>query len=168
MLGGVSWVWWLIGTFGIAGTIALAIFAPSALMLVWNAISKVLVWMLQTRVGCAILAFIIAFLIADIHRSRLDEASWKKQIAAFEAAQTQRDADIAADVRKTVTDELAKDQKADVIDVQEKKDFEQHLDPAKACLVGDDAVGLRNRGPRRLEGQHLKGLRKARAHRGGA
>jgi hypothetical protein len=104
---GIGWLWWLIGTFGIAGTVALVALAPAAIPMVVQTIVRVVGYLLSTRWGCALLAALVAYAVADIARSRMDHAAFEKEKQAFEQAQVARDTRIAQETRDEVWKEIA-------------------------------------------------------------
>lgn len=140
---GVSWVWWLLGTFGVAGTVALAIFAPTVLAVIWRIIAK----LFQTRIGCAAIVGLLVFVAADIHRSRLDQAELEAQKAAFDLKQKQRDETVAADTLKAVNIALEKQKEAFASIDKDAKEFKDALPPVPSTgnpfAVGPDACRLR-------------------------
>lgn len=145
---GISWLWWALGTFGITGTILLAIFAPTILFSVGRFLLALLRAMVRTRVGVAILVAAVVFVGADIHRSRLDQKELEQQKAEFEAKQKQRDATIAADTQKAVEAALAKQTADNAAIDKEVGDFKHDLPPIPATgnsfAVGSDACKLRS------------------------
>jgi hypothetical protein len=143
----LEWFWWIFATFGIVGIVALWIFAPTAATLIGKAILAFFKFVFGYRIGCAIVAAILAFLAADYHRARLDEADWKKQTAAFDAAQQKRDIQIDANARASVRAEIDAEQQASIVTDKQKDDFDVSLKPLPAtdnvCRVGADLVKLR-------------------------
>lgn len=101
---GVSWLWYLIGTVGIGGTIALAVLAPATLA---SAIPMLLRFFFGTRVGVGLLSGSLAFMAADIHRSTKDAAWWKSEKASMVEAARKRDTKIAEDTAEEVRKEMA-------------------------------------------------------------
>lgn len=154
----LKWVWWGIATFGVAGSIALFVFAPSAGLILVNAVGKVLRFIISTRIGCAALAGVVVFFATDYHRARLDEQDWARQVAKFEAAQTARDAKIDQLTREAVQKELDAETVASTIVDKQKDAFDASLKPLaptdRVCVVGADVIQLRLiAGSREAQGQ---------------
>jgi hypothetical protein len=76
---GIAWVYWLVGTLGLAGTIAAFWFFPVVAMSVAKFLAT---FLFTTRIGNIILAAGLAFMIADINRSQRDAAEYAEQTAA--------------------------------------------------------------------------------------
>lgn len=166
---GISWVWWLLGTLGIGGTVALFFLAPVAFQVVLGVGGKVFRWLLSTRIGCALMAAVVAFVVADIHRSRLDAEDWKQRVAQFEAAQDARDKRIADDTRKLVKKELEDEAAAQRVsdgDLQIFKSGLPALPPDSVCRVGRDAERLRELGGGKARRKDLRRVWQARPLRG--
>jgi hypothetical protein len=145
-IGGVWWVWWALGTFGIGGCIAIAVLAPAVAAPLAQALFR---FFIESRIGNIILAGAICFAIGDINRSLKDRQDFAARTAAFEQAQEARDARIAQETRDAVTKELAEQKITETQIDKEVKDF-QNAPPQKECSVdaaplrvGDDACGLR-------------------------
>lgn len=146
---GIGWLWWLLGTFGIAGTVAMLVFAPTVVPLVVQAVVRFVGYLLSTRWGCALLAAVVAFVVADIHRSTSDEKAFKARTEAFERAQHDRDERIARETREAVTKELADAAKENVKVDEDVKEFKDALPPVphtgdNPFRVGADACRLRH------------------------
>lgn len=147
---GVGWIWWLLGTIGIGGTVALAVFAPAVFTMVAQAIARLVGYLLSTRWGCALLAAIVAVVVADVHRSMRDQAEWAERTAEFNRQQEERDRRIADQTRAEVEKEIAAAKVDDkVIDTAVKDVIGEfrHVEPVPALgnpfRVGDDACRLR-------------------------
>lgn len=143
----IEWIWWIFATFGIVGIICLWIFAPAAASIALKAVVAFFQFVFGYRIGCAIVAAVIAFAIADYHRARVDEADWQAQMAAFESAQASRDKQIDADARAAVRKEIDDEKAATVETTNEVKVYEQALPilapTDNSCRVGPDADKLR-------------------------
>lgn len=145
---GVSWVWWLLGTLGIAGTVALAVLAPAVLSVVVQAVVRFVGYLLSTRWGCALLAAAVAFVVADINRSMRDAADFKAKTEAFEQAQRDRDERIARETREDVMKEVAAATAESAEIDKGVKEFKDALPPVphtdvNVFRVGSDACRLR-------------------------
>jgi hypothetical protein len=106
----MSWwklAYWLIGTLGVAGTIALLVFFPAVFSIAFKAVVRFFSLVLSYRVGCAVVAAIAAALIADYHRHSIDDADFAARSAAFEQAQVDRDERIRQETRENVWKEIA-------------------------------------------------------------
>lgn len=147
MLFGIWWVWWAIGSSGLIVVALLIWLAPTILVAILKAL---LTFGFTTRIGAALLAGSIAFFVADVNRSRRDQADFALQSALYQQAQKLRDEKIAADTRTEVQAELAAQAKNDTATDNEVKGYheEVHSVPiAQACdavvRVGSNAGRLR-------------------------
>lgn len=142
---GIWWLWWLVGTLGLGGTIAAFVMAPAVAMPVFQAALR---FLLGTRIGVGLLVGLVVFVAADIHRSRLDQRVWDAKVASFEQRQKERDQKIADDTRAAVTAEIAAQNVANAATDQKTEDFTHDLPPIPATgnpfAVGPDACRLRN------------------------
>lgn len=102
----ISVFWWVFGALGVGGLIALWFLAPAVASTVLRAVAGFFKWVLSYRIGCALVAAVIAALVADHLRHRYDDEQFAQRTAAFEAAQKARDARIAAETRDRVYKEL--------------------------------------------------------------
>lgn len=139
--------YWLAGTLGIAGTIALFVFVPNVAGIIFRAVVKFFSFVLSYRVGCALVAALVVGFAVDYWRHSRDDADFAAKTAAFEAAQDARDKRIADDTRASVTAEIANQQKQDDGTNQEVKEFHDTLPPIPALgnpfAVGSDRDRLR-------------------------
>lgn len=103
----VQFIWWIVGTLGIAGLVAFWFLLPTAAQLTLQAVVKAFNLVLSYRLGCALLAGLAVGLIVDNKRHAYDDAQFAKQTAVFEAAQNQRDVGIAQKTRETVWLDIA-------------------------------------------------------------
>lgn len=147
---GIGWLWWLLGTVGIGGAAALFFLAPAVFGVVVRAVVQAVSYLLSTRWGCALLAAMLAFAVADIHRSMKDAAIWEERVAEFNRQQEARDQRIAEETRAAVEKEVEAAKKDDAaIDTTVSKTIEEfkHVEPVPALgnpfRVGDDACRLR-------------------------
>lgn len=150
MFDGIAWVYWMLATFGVVGTIVLLYVAPAATI---GVLKYLATFLFTTRIGNIILAAAIAFMIADINRSKRDAAEYAEKeaaaTAAFKRASEERDAGIAADTRAAVMAALAKQRLADAQLNSDVKDFSDALPPAPPVngtsdfRVGDASCRLR-------------------------
>lgn len=154
---GISWLWWLLGTLGIGGTVALAVFAPAVIPLVVQAVVRALAYLVSTRWGCALLAAVVAFAVADIHRSISKEAEFRARTEAFEQAQTDRDNRIAALERQKVDLELEIAAKENAKIDAEVKEFRDALPPVPHTTDNPFRVGADSCRLRRIAGQAERG-----------
>jgi len=139
---------WVATTGGIAGLITLAVLFPAAMGMVFNGVMKLFGLVLNYRIGCALVAAIVAGLAVDYARHSHDDAAFAAQTAAFEKAQDARDAKIAADTRASVTQELTEAAAANAATDKEVKEFHDALPPVvpetgNPFRVGNDACRLR-------------------------
>lgn len=145
----LKWAYWLVATVGIAGTIALFVFAPAVARGLMSLAVEMLHQLLATRFGCAVLAAVVVGLGVNYMRASLDQEHFDQRIAQFEELQKKRDADIAAETRAAVEKELAETNKSAALTDTAVKDFTNGLQiapPAPAAnpyVVGDDACKLR-------------------------
>lgn len=144
----VSVIWWIVGTFGVVGLIALWFLAPTVATMVFRAIGAAFSLVLRYRVGCALLAAIVAGLVVDHLRHSYDDAQSAQRAAAFEAAQTARDSRIASETRERVWKEIADATAQNTVIDTTVKEFTDALPAAKPdvgnpFLVGADSCKLR-------------------------
>jgi hypothetical protein len=146
LIWGVSWIWYLLGLLGVGGTIAFFVLDTAGATLFFKWLISFL-W--KTRIGWALVAGFLAFEIADIHRSKLDEAAFAARTAEFEQKQKERDAKIEADTRAAVLTELAQNKTDDTATDKDVKEFQnEHPAPATPaatdnCRIGPDVDQLR-------------------------
>jgi hypothetical protein len=141
--------YWLIGTLGVAGIIALVVFAPAVATVALNAVVRFLSLVLSTRVGCAVVAGALAWFIADYVRHSIEDTKHAAEVAAFEKAQVDRDKRIAQETREDVLKEVAAASAENVTVDKEVKDFADALpkppaDAGNPFLIGADACRLRH------------------------
>lgn len=147
LIWGVSWVWYLVGTIGIGGAIALLYLGPAFLTAL---VPYLLRFFLGTRIGVGIMVGAIAFMAADIHRSRSDARHWEAEKAAFAQQQRDRDTRIAQETRDAVWTEIANATAENTVLDNEVKEFHDALPPAPPTatvnpfLVGDASCRLRH------------------------
>ena len=144
---------WAVATFGIAGTIALIVFAPAAAKIALGAVVRLFAFVFSYRLGCALVAAIVAALIADYVRHSIEDDKHAAEVAAFEQKQVDRDEQIARDTREWVLKEIADTAQQNATVDKDVKDFTDALpklpegQPAvhagNPFRVGDDAARLR-------------------------
>jgi hypothetical protein len=138
--------YWLIGTLGFAGTIALIVFAPGVAKIALDAVVRFFGFVLSYRIGCALVAAVLVFVATDYWRHSLDDADFAARVAAFEAAQDARDKRIAQETRDAVWHEIANATAENVTIDQEVKEFHDALPPVpftgNPFRVGADAPRL--------------------------
>lgn len=142
---GISWLWWLLSTFGLGGTVIIVWFFPAVAVKIG---ATLLNFFLTNRWGNMLGVAIVVFIVADINRSLRDEHEFAARTAAFEQEQHARDERIAAETRITVQAEMAAQAKADTKTDTEVKDFTNALPPvpfadSNPFRVGPDACKLR-------------------------
>lgn len=150
-----SWwklLWWGIGTFGIAGTIALIVFAPTVARLVFDRVVRLFAFVLSYRLGCALVATFLTAIVVDYVRHDIDDekhAAHIEQLSAeFKKAQALRDAQIKAETRQFVMNEIAAATVENAPIDKDVKDFTDALPKpttptGNLFRVGDDACRLR-------------------------
>ena len=144
---------WAVATFGIAGTIALIVFAPAAAKIALGAVVRFFTFIFSYRAGCALVAAIVAWFIADYVRHSIEDDKHAAEVAAFEQKQVDRDEQIARDTREWVLKEIADTAQQNATVDKDVKDFTDALpklpegQPAvhagNPFRVGDDAARLR-------------------------
>lgn len=141
-----NWIAWglgILGSVGVIGWIAAAVFAPPLALAIWNVVRSVFLSVFKTRLGFGAIVGIAVYFGASWYQHRIDEENYAQRTADFRAAQKARDASIRKDaeafVRKQIADEFIAQQESDY----ELSKFNQALDPAAACRVGADAPRLR-------------------------
>jgi hypothetical protein len=144
-----KWVWWGVATLGVGGTIALIASFPA----VSGAVVRFFTIVLSYRIGCAVVAAALAWIVADYVRHSIEDKKHAAQVAEFIEKQKQRDARIAQETRDIVAaEQLAADAENSVTD-KDVKDFTDALPQSgNVFRVGADAARLR-----RLAGQSERG-----------
>jgi hypothetical protein len=139
-------LYWLIGTVGVAGTIALFAIYPAIMGSIWRGIIKLFALILSYRLGCAIVAAIAVGFAVDYWRHSRDDAAYAEQTAAFEQAQRDRDKKIAKETREAVWVEIANATAESAVTDKEVKEFTDVLPPVPETgnpfRVGADAGRL--------------------------
>jgi hypothetical protein len=147
-----AWIWWLIATFGFAGTVFFCVAFPTTAVLVGRAIAGIIRRMLQTRPGVAVLVAIVATIAMWIWRDGVVEERWAqryaddKRLAAI--ASKARDDQIAEDLTKKYQpkiqslEQLSKSLQKQVADYAKRKPVTVAGAPG-ACRLGADALRLR-------------------------
>jgi len=143
-----DWSWWkiaywLVGTLGVTGTIALAVLFPAAFGVAFKAVVRFFTIVLSYRIGCAVVAAVLAAFVADYVRHSIEDDKHAAAVAAFEEKQKQRDAKIAADTEKWVREETAAQWTAERDSQNEVDSFKKDLPVSDVFRVGADAVRLR-------------------------
>lgn len=146
----LKWVLWLVATVGVAGTIALFVFAPAMGRGLVALAIEMLHQLLATRFGCAVLAAVVVGLGVNHMRAAVDQDHFEQRIAQFEELQKERDVKIAAETRAAVEKEQAELTRSAALTDIAVKDFTNGLPiapplpAANPLRVGDDACKLRN------------------------
>lgn len=142
----IKWLWWIFATFGLAGLVAFWFLAPTAAQLTLQFVVRLFRFVLSYRIGCALLAAIVAGLIVDQWRHTYDDEQFAQRTAVFQAAQTARDKHIAEKTRETVWAEIADATAANTVVDTDVKGFRDALPPPPATgnpfAVGADADRL--------------------------
>jgi hypothetical protein len=143
----LSWwklIWWAVGVFGIGGLIAICALYPVVLAVVARFFRAVL----STRIGCAVVAAIVAAIIADYWRHSTEDAKHAAEVAAFEAAQDARDKRIATETRELVWKEIANATAENAATDKDVKDFTDALpkppETDNPFRIGADVCRLRS------------------------
>ena len=137
----MSWqLWyWIIAGIGAAGVVALIIYVPAVLV----PIVRFFKLMISTRIGCAVLAAIVTGVAVDYWRHARQDRIFAEKTAAFEQAQKDRDAKIAADTKAWVERRMAEQFIAEKDAQKDVEDFKATLPPNSVFRVGNDAARLR-------------------------
>lgn len=151
-LEGISWVYWMLATFGVVGTGLMLWLAPAALV---QGFAYAVKFFIGTRIGNIIITAICVFLIADINRSMIDAEKYEAKIAQMQEQQIeagrQRDAKVTADTRAAVMAELARKRLSEAKLDSDVKEFTDALPAAPSSAssttpdfrVGDASCRLR-------------------------
>ncbi len=139
---------WIVTTGGIAGLITLAVLFPAVMGVVFQGFMKLFGFVLNYRIGCALVAAVLAGLAVDYVRHSHDDAVYAARVEAFNAAQVARDAKIEADTRELVTKELADAAPVNTAIDKDVKELKDALPPVvpetgNPFRVGPDACRLR-------------------------
>lgn len=144
---GIWWLWWAIGSFGVVGCAILLWLAPTLLA---SMATRFLSFVLATPIGAALAAGAIAFFVADVNRSIIDQREFSAITAASQQAQKQREAQIAKETRDQVSAELSAQQADHAKLDQDVKEFKGALPPVPFVngtdpfRVGDASCRLRS------------------------
>lgn len=146
-----SWwklIYWAISLFGIGGTIALLAIYPIAFKAVATVVIRCFSFVLSYRIGCALLAAIMAGLVADYWRHSADDADFAERTAAYNQEQVERDARIAKETRDLVWREIADATAQNTVIDNEVKEFHDALPSVPSTgnifRIGTDACRLRH------------------------
>jgi hypothetical protein len=141
---------WLLATFGVAGTIALFVFVPTLARLVGSAVVRCFAVVFSYRIGCAVVAALLACLITDYVRHSIEDKRHADAEASFKLAQSARDRRIAEETRESVWKEIANATAENAVIDKEVKDFTDALpvsnppsQTGNSFAVGNDACRLR-------------------------
>lgn len=139
-------IYWIVGTLGVAGTIALFVFFPAVMGTIWKAIIRLFTLVLSYRIGCAIVAAIVVAFAVDYWRHSRDDAAYAAKTAAFEQAQRDRDKRIAQETKDEVWTDIANQTAVNKVTDQEVKEFEDAIPPSPPTgnpfRIGADAGRL--------------------------
>jgi hypothetical protein len=139
--------YWMIGTLGVAGTIALFAFAPAVATGALNAVVRFFGLVLSYRIGCAVVAAALSWFIADYVRHSIEDDKHAAANAAFEAAQVARDERIKIETRELVWKEIADATAENAVTDKEVKEFTDALpkppETGNVFRVGADSCRLR-------------------------
>lgn len=147
----VSW-WkvlvWALTTFGVAGTIALIVFAPALARAAGWAVVRFFSFVFSYRLGCALVAAIVGALVADYVRHSIEDDRHAAETAEFNRKQDERDKRIAQETRELVWKEIADATAENAVTDKEVKDFTDALpkpppETGNVFRVGADACRLR-------------------------
>lgn len=142
----VEWwklIYWAVSILGVTGTIALFVFFPAAAGIALKAVVRFFGIVLSYRIGCAVVAAIVAALIADYVRHSIEDEKHAAEVAAFEQKQKQRDKTIAADTEKWVREQMAAQFIAEQESNYDVDSFKSDLPVSSNFRVGADACRLR-------------------------
>ncbi len=140
---------WAIATFGIAGTIALVVFAPAIARAALGAVVRCFALVFRYRVGCAVVAALLAYAVADYVRRSIEDDRHAALAAEFNRKQDERDARIKTETRELVLKEVAAAATDNAATDKDVKDFTDALPtppPAPTgnpFLIGADVCRLR-------------------------
>lgn len=140
---------WLVGSIGIAGTIALFLLYPAIITTIWKAIIAFFSFVLTYRIGCALVAAVITAAVVDYARHSYDDKRFAAATEEFKQAQAERDTTIAQQTRDEVWTEIANATAENQVADKQETDFETQLAPAPVSgpnpfRVGADAPALRS------------------------
>jgi hypothetical protein len=142
-----SWwklIWWAVGFFGIGGLIVICAVYP----IVLAAVARFFRLVFASRIGCAVVAAIVAALIADYVRHSIEDDKHAAEVAAFEQKQIERDEQVARDTREWVLKEIAGSTSENAKTDKAVKDITDALPPipptGNVFRVGADACRLRS------------------------
>lgn len=147
----MNWLWWTLtglGGLGIVGLIVAAIFAPAALAVVWKLAARLMLWLVETRIGVGLVVGLATFYATSIYQHRIDVEACRTQKAAMvEAARAEakaRDASIDARTTVYVNEQLKLEARDAAADAIKESAYVKTLSADRACPVGDDVDRLRD------------------------
>jgi hypothetical protein len=140
-------IYWVVGTVGIGGAIALACFFPAVAKLLLDGVVRFFALVFSYRIGCALVAGALAWFVADYVRHSIEDDKHAAEVEAFEKAQKARDARIKTETRALVWEEIANATAENAVTDKDVKDFTDALpkppDTGNPFAIGSDACRLR-------------------------
>lgn len=134
---------WFFVTFGVVGLIALAVLFPAVMGTIGRGFMSLLGFVLNYRLGCALVAAVIAGFAVDYWRHSYDDTAFADRTAQFEQAQKDRDTKIAADTEVAVRKQIAEQAATEQDTHHEVDTFEKPLPTSDVFRVGTAAAELR-------------------------
>jgi hypothetical protein len=140
---------WALATFGVAGTIALIVFAPALAKVAASAVVRCFAFVFSYRLGCAVVAALLAYAVADYVRRSIEDDRHAAANAAFVQKQIERDARIKTETRELVLKEVAAAAAENAATDKDVKDFTDALPippptpTGNPFLIGADVCRLR-------------------------
>lgn len=169
-MGVLGWIISIVGTLGLAGTIALAFLAPQLLLVIWKGVLDLLGRILATRIGCAAIAGLVCFIVGDFYGDHSGaarvQAEWDEAKLEYAQAMTALHSRTQAKAETRVEQAQTAEQAKEQTDAKAIKTYAEAL-PRSAtddCRITDD--DLRAAGRLREDNQRRRNWRPFRKNPG--
>lgn len=140
-------IYWVIGTVGVGGAIALACFFPAVAKLLLDGVVRFFALVFRYRIGCAVVAAALAWFVADYVRHSIEDDKHAAEAVESAKANLARDARIKTETRAMVWEEIANATAENAVTDKEVEGFTNALpkppDTGNPFAVGADACRLR-------------------------
>lgn len=140
-MGTLGWIVSTVGVLGVAGTIALAVFAPLVLAQTFRALMTVLESILSTRIGVGILVGIACLVIGELHGdwtgSGRVQAKWDEARRVAKAEADAKDTNISEAAKKTDKENSAAEVAVDQADKESRDAYIKELEQRATGVCRD-------------------------------
>lgn len=146
------WILGLVSALGVAGAIALAIFAPALAAALLNGALALLTRLWATRAGMALIVGALALVAGEIHGRLTENAACEERIAQMkrqgEIDRAARDKEIAEELERRYGPQVVELRRLSDDLQKQVSDYEKRLlagASAGSCQLGTDALRLRRK-----------------------